>query len=144
MQITPLSAHHRADWHRLWTGYLEFYNTTVAPQVYETTFARLIDPSHRAQNALIAYDGEQAVGLVHFIYHPHNWRIEEVCYLQDLFTAPEARGTGVARALIDAVAQDAAMRGAAAPYWMTQEFNHTARSLYDKIASLTPFVKYQM
>jgi GNAT superfamily N-acetyltransferase len=144
MQIEHLQTKHRADWHMLWTGYLEFYETSVAPEVYDTTFARLIDPSHTAQNAFIAYDGDQALGLVHFIYHPHNWRIEDVCYLQDLFTVPQARGRGVARALIDAVAQDAKGRGAAAPYWLTQEFNHGARALYDKIATLTPFVKYQM
>jgi hypothetical protein len=27
-------------------------------------------------------------------------------------------------------------------YWMTQDFNANARLLYDRIGSLTPFIKY--
>ncbi|MCZ7597268.1 MAG: GNAT family N-acetyltransferase, partial [Gammaproteobacteria bacterium] len=32
--------------------------------------------------------------------------------------------------------------GSPAVYWLTQEFNHTARNLYDRIGRVTPFIKY--
>jgi GNAT superfamily N-acetyltransferase len=67
--------------------------------------------------------------------------IEDVCYLQDLFTAPEARGLGVGRALIEHVYAEAAKAGSRRVYWQTHEAN-PARKLYDRIAKLTPFRRY--
>ncbi|MEL6188288.1 MAG: GNAT family N-acetyltransferase, partial [Myxococcota bacterium] len=66
-----------------------------------------------------------------------------VCDLQDLVTAPEARGKGVARALIEAVYQRADEAGAPTVYWTTAEDNMVARSLYDRVARKTEFIKYQ-
>ena len=132
----------KADWRALWTAYLDFYETSVSDEVYDTTFQRLLDPARPNQNGMLALEGTRAVGLVHYIYHPHNWRIEDVCYLQDLYAAPEARGMGIGRALIEAVYARADADGRPAVYWMTQEFNATARQLYDRIATVTPFIKY--
>jgi GNAT superfamily N-acetyltransferase len=130
------------QWHRLWTGYLTFYETSVPDDVYTTTFARLIDPERKAQNALVAEQDGALIGLVHYIYHPHNWRLEDVCYLQDLYADPEVRGTGVGRKLIEAVYNAADANGTPTVYWLTQDFNTTARQLYDRIATVTPFIKY--
>ncbi len=141
--IRPISAEDESDWRRLWTAYLEFYESSVTEEVYRTTFARLLDPARPQQNGLIALTDGQAAGLVHYIFHPHNWRVEDVCYLQDLYTAPAFRGKGVGRALIEAVYEAADERGAPSVYWLTQDFNETARVLYDRVANLTPFIKYQ-
>ena len=46
------------------------------------------------------------------------------------------------RALIEAVYKVADDNATPTVYWMTQEFNHTARRLYDKVANVTPFIKY--
>ncbi|SDY28202.1 GNAT family N-acetyltransferase [Citreimonas salinaria] len=141
--IRPLTPEDAAAWRVLWTDYLAFYETRLDESVKDATFARLLDPAEPAMNALLAELDGKPVGLVHYIFHRHCWRIEDVCYLQDLFTAPEARGRGVARALIEAVYARADANGTPQVYWTTQEFNHTARALYDKVARLTPFIKYQ-
>ncbi len=143
LTIRPLTADDESDWRRLWTAYLAFYESSVSEEVYRSTFARLLDPARPKQNGLIALTDGQAAGLVHYIFHPHNWRIEDVCYLQDLYTDPAFRGTGVGRALIEAVYGAADERGAPSVYWLTQDFNETARVLYDRVANLTPFIKYQ-
>ena len=140
--IRPILAADEADWRRLWTGYLEYYETSVPEEVYQTTFQRLLSDDHPDQNGFIALAGEQAVGLVHYIYHPHNWRLDKVCYLQDLYADPSVRGTGVGRKLIEAVYAQADADGSPSVYWMTQDFNHTGRRLYDRIGKLTPFIKY--
>lgn len=142
LTIRPLSATDEAAWRRLWAGYLAFYDTTLPETVYATTFARLLDPARPQQNARVAEQGGQLVGLVHYIFHAHNWRVEDVCYLQDLYVDPAARGTGAGRALIQAVYAAADANGTPAVYWLTQHFNTTARQLYDRVATLTPFVKY--
>ncbi|NJS39796.1 MAG: GNAT family N-acetyltransferase [Rhodobacteraceae bacterium] len=140
--IRPLVAADAAAWRRLWTGYLAYYDTTVPDAVFTSTFARLLGPDPRDFQGLIATVDGQAVGLVHYLFHRHAWKIEEVCYLQDLYVAPEARGTGLGRKLIEAVYAAADAAGAPSVYWLTQDFNHTARQLYDRIGKVTPFIRY--
>ena len=140
--IRPLQQSDQPEWRRLWRGYLDYYETSLPDEVYETTFRRLLSSDHSNQNGLIALQDGGPVGLVHYIYHPHNWKIEDVCYLQDLYTDPAARGCGVARKLIEAVYGVADADGHPTVYWLTQDFNETARRLYDRVATLTPFIKY--
>lgn len=144
MKIRELRTDDEAAWRSLWTDYLRFYESSVPEAVYQTTFARLLDPARSAQCALLAVDDKhQPIGLVHYIVHPHNWREEDVIYLQDLYVSEAARGIGAGRALIEAVYDAADANGTPSVYWMTQDFNATARQLYDRIATLTPFIKYQ-
>jgi len=144
MQLTirPLQSQDKPGWRQLWHDYLEFYESTVGDTIYDTTFDRLLSEKHTNQNAFLALEGTRTIGLVHYIYHPHNWKVEDVCYLQDLYAVPECRGQGIGRALIEAVYQAADANGTPTVYWLTQDFNHTARQLYDGVATLTPFIKY--
>jgi GNAT superfamily N-acetyltransferase len=129
-------------WKHLWHAYLEFYETTVEDIVYETSFGRMLSDQNLSQNALVAEQDGVIVGLVHYIFHSHNWKIEDVCYLQDLYVAPALRGSGVGRALIEAVYTASDARDIPTVYWLTQDFNKPARRLYDYIAAVTPFIKY--
>lgn len=140
--IRPLCRQDRADWARLWTGYLEFYKTSVPEAVYDSTFARLLGDDPQDFNGLLALVQGRPAGLVHFLFHRHCWKIENVCYLQDLYADPAFRGQGVGRALIEAVYAAADANGTPAVYWLTQDFNDTARVLYDRIAQVTPFIRY--
>ncbi len=141
--IRPLTAADEPEWRRLWTGYLEFYGATVPEAVYAGTFARLLDPAVTDLNCLLAVKDGKPAGLVHYIFHRHCWRVEDVVYLQDLYADPDVRGSGIGRALIEAVYAEADKNGTPSVYWMTQDFNENARHLYDRIAALTPFIKYQ-
>ncbi|WP_265517723.1 GNAT family N-acetyltransferase [Nitratireductor luteus] len=141
--IRPLEPADQPEWRRMWTAYLEFYKTSVQEEVYATTWTRLFDDGEYEPNGLIALIDGEPVGLVHYIFHRTCWATGNNCYLQDLYADPEARGKGVGRALIEAVYEKADAVDAANVYWMTQDFNETARKLYDRIARLTPFIKYQ-
>ncbi|MEL7257968.1 MAG: GNAT family N-acetyltransferase [Pseudomonadota bacterium] len=142
INIRPIAQDDKAEWHRLWTAYLNFYESSVSDEIYSTTFTRLLSEDHPDQNGLLAVENDKPVGLVHFIYHAHNWRLEDVCYLQDLYADPHMRGKGVGRKLIEAVYATADARGCPSVYWLTQDFNAEARKLYDRIGTLTPFIKY--
>ena len=130
-------------WRRLWRGYLDFYETELPEVVYATSFARLLDPAVADYHGLLALRGGEPIGLAHYIFHRSGWQVEDVCYLQDLYVAPEARGTGAGRALIEAVYAAADAAGRPNVYWLTQTFNETARQLYDRVATLTPFIRYR-
>ena len=141
--IRPLVAADEAAWRALWADYLAFYETSVSEEVVATTFRRLLSGAPGEYRALVAEAQGRLVGLAHYLTHRHCWRVEDVVYLQDLYVAPETRGSGAGRALIEAVYARADAAGTPAVYWLTQEFNATARRLYDRVATLTPFIKYQ-
>lgn len=143
VNIRPLDVADEAAWRQLWEGYLAFYKTTLPEKVYRTTFARLCDPAYADLNALVAETDGRLIGLTHYIFHRHCWRTQDVCYLQDLFVAPDVRGTGSGRKLIEAVYQAADAAGAPNVYWLTQDDNTAGRQLYDRVGSLTNFIKYQ-
>jgi GNAT superfamily N-acetyltransferase len=141
-RIRPIEPADEPVWRRHWRDYLAFYETELPEAVYAASFARLTDPEVRDYCGLLAISDGAPVGLAHYIFHRHGWHLADVCYLQDLYVAPETRGTGVGRALIEAVYAEADAAGAASVYWLTQEFNVAARRLYDRIGQATPFVKY--
>ncbi len=141
--VRPLEAGDAPEWRALWTDYLAFYDTSVADAVFETTFARLLDDDPRSHRGLVALEDGKAVGIAHYLFHRHAWRIDEVCYLQDLFVAPTSRGGGTGRALIEAVYAAADAHGAGQVYWLTREGNAPARRLYDRVARVTDFIRYQ-
>ena len=129
-------------WKGLWSVYLSFYNTSLDELIYETTFARLVSRENTAQNAIVALKNNEMIGLVHYIFHPDNWNIEDDCYLQDLFVIETARSLGVGRSLIEAVYAKAEERGSPGVYWLTEKTNKQARGLYDKVARATSFIEY--
>jgi GNAT superfamily N-acetyltransferase len=142
IEIRPLRPVDRAAWEPLWQGYLTFYESSVSDEVTQTTWSRLLDPAEPVQGLGAHLDG-RLVGIAHLVYHLTTWSIDKRCYLNDLFTAPQARGRGVARSLIEAVYRDAAASGAERVYWLTHETNATAQALYDKVANRTGFIQYK-
>jgi GNAT superfamily N-acetyltransferase len=144
IQIRRLAKTDHVDWRRLWTAYLAFYETTVPEEVYETTWQRLFTEDEFEPKGFIALLDGKTVGLTHFIYHRTCWSLTNNCYLQDLFTDPDARGSGAGAALIEAVKADATGKGIKNVYWMTHETNATARKLYDRVARRTGFIEYDL
>jgi GNAT superfamily N-acetyltransferase len=135
-----------AAWRTLWDGYNAFYGRsgdTALPETFTcTTWLRFLDPGE-AMHALVAERDGQLLGLAHYLFHRSTTNPADSCYLQDLFTVPEARGPGVGRALIEAVYAQARASGASRVYWQTHETNATAMQLYDKVAQKSGFIVYR-
>lgn len=142
--IRKLQPTDEQDWRRLWTAYLEFYETAVPEAVYATTWRRLFTDGEFEPKGLIAILDGKTVGLTHYMFQRTCWSVENKCYLQDLFADPELRGKGVGAALIEAVREAAAAQGTAGIYWLTHETNTTARKLYDRVAKNSGFLRYNL
>lgn len=139
LAIGPLSPEDRAEWELLARGYKAFYRAEVTPAEYDEAWRRLIGED--GVFGLAARMEGRLVGIAHYLFHTSVW-VPKVCYLQDLFVLPEARGRGVARALIEAVARAARDAQAERYYWLTQEDNKVARAVYDKVAKFNGFLRY--
>lgn len=142
IQIRPFRSGDREAWVPLWQGYLTFYKSTVPPEVTDTTWRRLNDAAEPIHGLAAVLD-DRIVGIVHYIFHRSTWTTGNYCYLQDLFTAEEARGRGAGRALIEAVYERAEAEGASRVYWLTHETNTSAQALYDKLATRSGFIQYR-
>jgi ribosomal protein S18 acetylase RimI-like enzyme len=138
-RIGPLVPEDRAAWEPLARGYKAFYRTETSPAEYDAAWARILE-----RNAVFGIgakmDGE-LVGIAHYLFHTSAWA-DRVCYLQDLFVSPGARGRGIARSLIEAVARAAREADASRCYWHTQHHNTTARALYDRVGRFQGFIRY--
>lgn len=134
-----------AAWLPLWDGYNAFYGregpSALDPKITEATWKRFFDPAEPVF-ALVAEAEGKILGLTHFLHHRSTTRLELTCYLQDLFTLPEARGQGVGRALILAVYAAARGRGIRRVYWQTHQTNSAGRLLYDQVAKHQGFIVY--
>jgi GNAT superfamily N-acetyltransferase len=139
IRIAPLQPSDREEWALLARGYKAFYRTELPPERYDETWRALMR-SERVHGLGARLDGRLA-GIAHYLFHAQTWS-SDCCYLQDLFTAEDARGRGVAAALIDAVADEARKRGAVKYYWLTKQDNERARTLYDRIAAWKGFLRY--
>ena len=147
LTIRPVAVADFEKWLVLWDGYNAFYGrsgpTKLDRAITDITWARFFatdEPVH----ALVAEADGQWLGLAHYLFHRSTTMVANTCYLQDLFTAPEARGRGVGRALIEAVADAARGNGSSRVYWHTHETNATARRLYDAVAKDTGFIVYRV
>jgi len=139
--VRPIEANDRAQWQPLWDGYNLFYERPeFSPEITNVAWSRFFDPNEPMFAAVAEREG-RLVGLVHYLFHRSTTMVEDVCYLQDLFTAPEARGEGVGKALIEYVYEQARAAGSTRVYWLTHE-NNPARKLYDQVAQLTAFRRY--
>lgn len=139
--IRGLRAPDHDAWQALFADYIAFYERNLPAAAYERTWRELLE-GKRIHGRVAERDGE-LVGIVHFLVHAHT-NADDVCYLQDLFTAPAARGQGVGRALISHVTDWAHERGLSRVYWHTQESNERARRLYDQVGEYRGFIVYQI
>ncbi|MFC4138932.1 MULTISPECIES: GNAT family N-acetyltransferase [unclassified Microbacterium] len=142
--IAPITPADLDEWLPLWNGYLTFYEAALDAEITAATFERLVDPASGIHGAFARDDDGTAIGVVHWLTHPATWTTTDYCYLEDLFVAPDARGTGAGRLLIEHVRDWAEEHGSAKVYWLTAESNATARALYDRVASHSGMIQYQI
>jgi GNAT superfamily N-acetyltransferase len=144
-EIRPIRRADYERWRPLWDGYNGFYGrsgaTSLPQAITQMTWERFFDPAEPV-HALVAEEEGGVVGLVHYLYHRSTTRLHDVCYLQDLFTAPRLRGLGIGRRLIHAVYDAARAAGCSRVYWQTQVTNQPGRALYDKLAEHRGFIVY--
>ena len=136
----PLDNADRDRWEELFRAYIAFYERELDQAAYDRAWREF--RSDTRMHALGAWLDGTLVGITHYLVHPSTSE-PDLCYLEDLFTAPEARGRGVGRALILAVCDWARAHGCGSVYWQTRDDNATARRLYDQVAEYNGFIVYE-
>jgi len=128
-------------WRRLWSQYNAFYGVRIPEAVTARTWRRMLDPASPIFGRLAAVNGE-VIGFSVSVLHDSTWTIAPVCYLEDLFIAPEFRRRGCGRMMIADLVDRARSNGWSRLYWHTRA-NNPARRLYDEFANVDDFVRYR-
>ncbi|MFE7630577.1 GNAT family N-acetyltransferase [Kocuria sp. NPDC057446] len=141
VSVRPLDPTDEPRWRELFRGYRDFYRLEESEEVVSRVWGWLTDPGHECQ-ALVAEseDGVVAIGHYRSFARPSTGTVG--IWLDDLFTVPEARGQGAARAVIHRLTEIAAADGRSVVRWITAEDNHQAQTLYDQVATRTSWVTY--
>ncbi|MBO1073950.1 GNAT family N-acetyltransferase [Roseomonas marmotae] len=144
VRIGPASQDDRADWLELWAQYCAFGGAVLPQNVTDTTWRRILAPQEPV-HCLLARDASgKAVGFCNYVCHPNTWSTQTVCYLEDLFVHPEARRMGVGTRLIQELAAIGRRENWLRIYWHTKTDNHQARAAYDRIATRTDHLRYEI
>ena len=143
LTIRAIEEKDKDQWLKLWAGYLEFYKSTISLEQTELTWKRLIN-NEQKMFGFVAESEEGVIGFTHCLFRPSTWTETDYCYLEDLFVDPNIRGKGIGRALMNKVVELAKEKNSKRVYWTTQEFNKTARFLYDSITPVSEFVQYRL
>ena len=141
--IRAVAADDHDAWATLFAAYGEFYETTFGTEVIESTWRRLLDPSEGVDAIVAEIDGV-VVGFAHYRSHPDTFTLGRDWFLDDLYVDPAARGGGAATALIEHLTQVARQTGPGTLRWITAESNERAQRVYDRVATRTTWVTYEV
>ena len=140
--VRPVAPEDRARWEQLFLAYGNFYQTTFTPKILEGVWGWLMSEEHPLR-CFVAAHNDTLTGFAHIRQQPDTFRAGPSWFLDDLYTDEEARGHGVATALIAAVTDYASAKGGGTIRWITEANNTTAQRLYDTLAERSTWVVYQ-
>jgi GNAT superfamily N-acetyltransferase len=128
-------------WREMWRDYCDFYRAHLSDEVTRRTWKRILDPDSQVMCIVAEVEGK-VYGFANCVVHENTWETQAVCYLEDLYVTPAARGRGVGSALIEWLRNAMRAEGWARLYWVTKSDNAQARRLYDRFIQADDFVRY--
>jgi GNAT superfamily N-acetyltransferase len=129
----------------LMRAYCEFYEVSPSDDKLLALSRALIADPEREGVQLIARDSGRAVGFATVYWSWATTIAARIGVMNDLYVAPEGRGSGVADALIEACAEECRRHGAAELTWQTARDNARAQRVYDRAgATRSEWVDYSL
>jgi GNAT superfamily N-acetyltransferase len=136
----------RTDWDRMWSANCAHFGASMTEAHNRELWRRIMEPDHPVCALVCSPSDHEGtlLGLAHYVLHPHTFSSKMVCYLEDLWVEPSARRAGIGRAFVDALVALGKEQDWRRIYWHTETDNVTARSLYDRFAKATNYVRYDI
>ena len=147
--VRPVRDDEFAAWSRLFRGYCAFYKWPTDDEHQSKIWTWIHDD--RSVEALVAVRRDPAghedgapQGLAHLRQWVRPLRGVIAGYLDDLFVDPSTRGEGAVDALFAEINRLAVERDWAIVRWTTADDNYRARAVYDRLATRTTWITYDM
>jgi GNAT superfamily N-acetyltransferase len=120
----------------LMRAYCDFYSVGPSDAALLALARALIEDPRRDGVQLIARDrGRRALGFTTLFWSWSTLSASRIGTLNDLYVVPEARGTGLAEALIEASREKCGEHGATEMAWQTAKDNRRAQAVYERVGA---------
>jgi ribosomal protein S18 acetylase RimI-like enzyme len=136
-------------WSQLFRGYCDFYSWPTSDEHQRQIWSWIHE--EKCVEALVAVEAEgdrTEIDVPRGLAHLREWvrplRGAKSGYLDDLYVDPQHRGSGAVEALFGAINDMALERGWSVVRWTTAEDNARAQAVYNKLATRTSWVTYDM
>lgn len=144
-RVSFVSADDRPEWRVLFEGYAEFYKSPLTDKIADQVWNWLMDPDHVFEGLMVRDEQNKALGIAHVRACPRSLSGCDIGFVDDMFVAPDARGSGAADALVARLQELAQERGWPSLRWITQHFNERGRAFYDRYTGgPSDFIMYQL
>lgn len=140
--ITRDVAQYKAEWDVLYAGYAEYYKVEQNQEMRDRTWGWILEGRINCLMAL--NEAGRPVGFAHIREFLRPLSSTVAGYLDDLFVDPSQRGGGVVNLLFDAAKVLGREKNWSVIRWITRDDNYRARSVYDKVATRTNWVTYDL
>jgi len=118
----------------LMRGYCDFYEADPSDDALLALSRALIaDPEHEGVQLIARDDGGAAIGFATVYWTWSTASAGRIGTMNDLYVAPEGRGSGAAEALIRASLDRVREHGGVRLEWQTALDNHRAQAVYDRV-----------
>ncbi len=131
-------------WRALYRGYADFYGVQQSEEAAALVWSWIHDPDNEVACLLVEDERRLVVGLAHYRPFARPLSANTGCYLDDLFIDPDQRGGGAADALLAELAKLAGEKGWSVIRWITADDNYRGRAKYDRHATRTMWITYDM
>jgi L-amino acid N-acyltransferase YncA len=142
--IRPIEVNDRNEWEALYQAYAEFYKVEQTQEMRDRVWSWLHDANHEVACIVAVGEDGKLIGIAHYRPFARPLAAAMGCYLDDLFVTPKARGSGAVDALIGKLKEISNERGWSVVRWITAENNYRGRGVYDRVASRTQWVTYEI
>ena len=133
----------KVEWEKLYYGYADFYKVEITEEVINTVWNWLHDLNHEL-NGLVYEIDNHIVAVAHYRQMPSPLRGKNIGFLDDLFVHPDFRGRKIGEDIINKLNEISKEQGWGLIRWITRNDNHSAKSLYDRIAKKSTWDVYEL
>jgi len=140
--VRPAESADENQWRELFLAYGVFYGRSFENDAVSRVWGWLMDDTHSV-SGWVAHDGDTLLGIAHLRHQEDTFAAGSSWFLDDLFTSPDARGRGVATAIIGALKGFVGENGGGLLRWITDADNAQAQRLCDTLATRTSWVVYE-
>ena len=133
----------KVEWEKLYYGYADFYKVEITEETLNTVWNWLHDLKHEL-NGLVYEIDNHIVAIAHYRQMPSPLRGKNIGFLDDLFVHPDFRGRKIAEDIINKLNDISKEQGWGLIRWITRNDNHSAKSLYDRVAKKSTWDVYEL
>ena len=133
----------KEEWEKLYYGYADFYKVEITEEIINTVWNWLHDLKHEL-NGLVYEIDNHLVAIAHYRQMPSPLRGKNIGFLDDLYVHPDYRGRKIGEDIINKLNEISKERGWGLIRWITRNDNHTAKSLYDRVANKSTWEVYEL